>query len=90
MALMLKPDEIAATWIIESERSGAPGLTGTAVRIEFQQINPMVRHVVIVPVKESCDDSKFAGVFGKIKPGVISVQGDLLLCSLGIMARRKK
>lgn len=90
MALMIRPDEMAATWVIETEHAGASGLKGTPVRIEFQQVNPMIRRVVIVPTSGSVDDGKYGGVFGKIKPNVIAIKGDLLLCSLGIMARRKK
>lgn len=85
MAIKIDPKDLAATWTIEAERTGVTGLVGKVVRIEIQQVNPMLRRAVITPVG-SKDNSD--GVFGKIKPAVVSIQGDMLLCSLGIMARR--
>ena len=50
----------------------------------------MIKRLVITPVSGRISDEVFGGVFTKIKPCVSLIQGDMLLCSLGIMARRNK
>lgn len=90
MALKISPQDMAALWTIESERAGVDGLKGSVVRIQIQQVNPMLRRAVILPTHGSASDEKYGGVFGKIKPCVVAIHGDLLLCSLGIIARRNK
>lgn len=88
--LKIKADEMQAIWEIEKERAGCNALVGTKVRIDIQQLNPMLRAPVIVPIKESQNDEKFMQVFGKVKPRVVAITGDLVLCSMGIMARKTK
>ena len=90
MALKISPQDMAATWTIETERAGFPALVKTIIRIEVQQVNPMIKRLVITPVSGRISDEVFGGVFTKIKPCVSLIQGDMLLCSLGIMARRNK
>jgi hypothetical protein len=87
MITKILASDLTATWIIEQEMTGTPGLLGTAVRIEIQKVNPMLSRPVITPVSGS--DSK-DGVFGRIKPAIVLIQDDMLLCSMGILARRKK
>lgn len=87
MAKHIDPKDLAATWVIEHERAGVPALIGTSVRIEIQQLNPMLRRAVITPVS-GAQDSKYAGTFEKVKPQVTMIENDMLLCSMGIMARR--
>lgn len=83
--MKIDPKDLAATWTVEAERTGLTGLVGLVVRIEIQQVNPMLRRAVITPVKSN---ESHDGVFGRIKPAVVMIQGDMLMCSLGIMARR--
>lgn len=90
MKAKLSPAELAATWIVEQERAGVPALIGTEVRIEVQQVNPFCKHIQITPTKASAGDSKFAKIFEKIKPMVVMIEGDTLMCSMGILAKRKK
>ena len=86
----LSEADIASQWTVEREQTGVPELVGTRIRIEIQQMNPMVRRAVIVPTTGSPRDAKYQGLFDKIKPAVAGVEGNLLLCSLGILARRVK
>ncbi len=88
--MKLTPDDRNATWVIEKERAGCNALVGSKVRIDIQQLNPMLRAFVITPIGASQNDDKFMQVFGKVKPRVVAVTGDLLLCSMGIMARKDK
>ncbi len=90
MVLKISPQDMASIWTIESEKAGSASLNGTQIRIEIQQVNPMLRRAVIVPTSRSTSDDLFNGVFGRIKPCVVAIHGDLLLCSLGIIARRNK
>jgi len=89
MIKKINPKDLAATWVIEQELTGAPGLLGTEVKIEISQVNPFAKIASITPTKASPSDEKFHGVFAKIKPMVTTVQEDVVLCSLGIIARRK-
>lgn len=89
-SLRIKADEMSATWVIEKERAGCNALVGTQVRIDIQQLNPMLRTPVIMPISGSSNDDKYMKVFGKVKPRVVAITGDLLLCSMGIMARKNK
>lgn len=90
MAVKIDPKDLAAIWTIEAEKAGFPALVGTTIRIEIQQVNPMIRRAVITPTNGRVSDESFGGVFVKIKPCVSMIQDDMLLCSLGIMARRNK
>lgn len=87
--MKVSPSDLASTWVVEQEHAGVPGLLGVEIRIEVQQVNPFVRRTQISPLKQSAGDAKFAKIFEKVKPAVVSIQGDLLLCSMGIIARRK-
>jgi hypothetical protein len=86
----LKSADLTAIWVIEKERAGCTALIKTKVKIDTQQINPMVRAMVIVPLSDNPNDDKFMKIFGKMKPRVVAVANDLLLCSMGIMARKVK
>jgi hypothetical protein len=88
--MKIDPKDLASTWVVESEQAGLPGLVGTVVRIEIQQINPMIRRAVITPNSGRLSDEQYGGIFGRIKPSVVMIQGDVLLSSLGIMSRRVK
>ena len=88
--MKVQASDLSALWIIESELAGAPGIVGVVIKIQVQQVNPMIRRLVAAPAAGGVNDERYAGVFSKIKPSVSSVEGDLLLCSLGIVARRKK
>ena len=68
--------------------AGVGGLVGTIVKIEIQQVNPMIRRAVITPVTGNVSEDKYNGIFARIKPSVAMIEGDILMCSLGIVARR--
>ena len=88
MVLKLSTKDLASVFVIEAESAGCHALVGSKIRIDIQQVNPMIRRAVIVPTGGSPGEEKFMGIFGKIRPSVVSIEGDMLLCSLGIMARR--
>jgi len=86
----ISKENMAALWTVEKEQAGIPALVGCVVRIEIQQINPMLRRAVIAPVNRSETEQAFGNIFGRIKPAIAHIEGDMLLCSLGILARRNK
>jgi hypothetical protein len=88
--MKLNKEEMDAVWVIESEKAGVPELVGCKVKIQVQQINPMIRRAVITPVANVQSSEKFFGLFKRLKPQITSIDGDLLLASLGIIARRQK
>jgi hypothetical protein len=82
------PEILAAHWEVV-EAPSVPGLVGELVRIERQQPNPSVWFYAITPVKLGTGDERFQGIFSKAKPRVVNLIGDKLLCSCGILAKRK-
>ncbi len=83
------PHDLNAVWTVFKERAGVPDLIGLDVKIQIAQLNPMTRRAVITPAKAAALDAKFAKLFASVKPQVVAVTGDVLLCSCGILARRK-
>jgi hypothetical protein len=86
----LKPEDRVSIWKIEKERASCTALVGVKVKIDIEQINPMVKAYVIVPVSENQNDDKFKKIFGRMKPRVVAVANDILMCSMGILARKTK
>ena len=80
--------DMTATWTVVQEQAGVPSLLGTVVRIEVQQVNPFIRRAVITPTTGSASNSQHSGIFGRIKPSVALIEGDTIMCSLGIIAKR--
>jgi hypothetical protein len=86
--MKITPVDMSATWTVIAEQAGCPSLVGSTVHIEIQQVNPMLRRAVITPLNGRVSDESNGGIFTRIKPSVVSIQGDIILCSLGIVAKK--